>query len=116
MTSESGSGGERGWLVEPLADGEVRISVQIQNTAKVSPQLLEALERLAGALEEDEIQGYAMQVGMPGMSVSQFGAPNAGFNKLGTLADCNGNCNPNCANNCFIDANARMMPGTTRMR
>jgi hypothetical protein len=116
VTSESASGEERGWLVEPLQDGEIRISVQIQNMGKLSPQIREALENLASALEEDEIQGYAMQTGMPGMNIQQVGAPNAGFSKLGNLMDCNTNCSPNCNGNCFIDRNARMLPGSSLLR
>jgi hypothetical protein len=46
------------WLVEP-GPGEAQIHLALGDGAVVTPALRAAVEALAGALQRDEVQGYA---------------------------------------------------------
>jgi hypothetical protein len=62
MTSQSGGREELRWLLEPPGAGEINIHVEFGEGAELTSELREALERLASAVQESEVSGYACPV------------------------------------------------------
>jgi hypothetical protein len=62
MNDEEVVGGEdpRGWLMEPLGPGEVRVHVDIGESVEVSDELRRALGDLVNELYASEVEGYAL--------------------------------------------------------
>jgi hypothetical protein len=90
MTDQTaGSGGPR-WLREPPPGG-ADIHVAIGTGAELTPELREAVEALASALQQDEVEGYRTR-----------NCPNYGI--------CNplGNCNPDQTWPCAIFSSCRI--------
>jgi hypothetical protein len=58
MAEQSAGSGEPRWLLKPRP-GEVQIHVAIGEGAELTPELREALEALASALGQEEVEGYA---------------------------------------------------------
>ena len=60
MTSESAGGEERRWLLEPPSPGTFRFVFELGEGAELTPEVSEALEQLASALNEVDVQGYSL--------------------------------------------------------
>ena len=61
----SGSAGEHGlgWLLEPARPGEAKVHIDIGESVPLTPEVQEALERLAQALQagrESDVQGFLL--------------------------------------------------------
>jgi hypothetical protein len=66
---------ERRWVVQP---DEVRIEIAIGSAVKVSPELREALDRLAQTLEQPEVQGHKMLYDTASAVIRKFEAETVG--------------------------------------
>jgi hypothetical protein len=51
------------WLQKPLDTGEVRINIAIDEEAELTPELRGAIEDVVRALQDQEVQGYAVPQG-----------------------------------------------------
>lgn len=91
---------EAKWLMEPLQPGEVRIDIQVTEGANLTPQLRDALECLAKALNDEDMQRYAMRVAGTPLKVHQAGQLIDFDSVLGRVADCGGQCNNQCGQQC----------------
>jgi hypothetical protein len=62
------------WLAQPPAPGEVRLHVAFGQGARVTPEIKDALERLAQAVEGEhpEVQGYRKAGGDPNSAGKDF--------------------------------------------
>jgi hypothetical protein len=73
MADQSAGSGEPRWLLEPRP-GEAQIHIAVGEGAAVTPELREALEALAGAIHQGEVEGYAKPRPCPDLLIcpSQF--------------------------------------------
>ena len=46
------------WLLEPAAPGEVKIRIEIGEGAELAPEIREAVDALAKAIQDQEVAGY----------------------------------------------------------
>ena len=46
------------WLMEPAGTGEVKIRIELGEGAELAPEIREAVDALAKAIEDQEVQGY----------------------------------------------------------
>jgi hypothetical protein len=60
MTSDTGGNDEPRWLLEPPSAGQVHIRVAVGEGVELTPEVREALEQLARALGEDDVQGFLL--------------------------------------------------------
>ena len=60
----SGSAGEHGlgWLLEPARPGEAKVHIDIGESVPLTPEVQEALERLAQALQagREDVEGFLL--------------------------------------------------------
>jgi hypothetical protein len=105
MASKGQPQDQPSWLLEPLRSGEVRVQVHIDEGAKLSPELRDALERLGRALQEDEIRGYALSLSSSTPQLQTFGQL-GNLSRISGLTDCSINCSPNCG----LYGGARLLP------
>jgi hypothetical protein len=65
VSPESGSADESGWLLEPPQPGTVNLHIQLGDDVELSPAARDALERLIGELNGDEVEGFAHGLSCP---------------------------------------------------
>src|SRR5438046_3710974 len=65
MSDEPEASNEARWL-EPPEPGEARIHIAVDEAAELTPQVRQALDALARALETEEVQGSARPSARPG--------------------------------------------------
>lgn len=58
MTSEPGGSDKRRWLIEPVAQGAVRLNFEAGAGAEITPEIQQALERLAKAMYGSEVESF----------------------------------------------------------
>jgi len=54
---------EAGWLLEPPGHGEIHLHVAVGDGARLTPELRDALDRVLGLLQTEEVRGYNIDLG-----------------------------------------------------
>jgi hypothetical protein len=98
MPDESERATEPAWLIQPPSRGEVRLYIAIDEAAEVSPAVRAALEQLAQAIQNEDVEGFAA----PPRATKQPACP--------TRVSCNpeGRCTPLVIQPCFMLATGCM--------